>query len=299
MSDHQAILFCADIHGNIEQYKKITSFAIENNIRNIILGGDLLPKDGGRWNPANKIRTPSAQVKFIKKHFIPWVLSLSKRKIKIYFIFGNDDFRVNESLVKSIGSQIYYLANGTPIKISQKVSIIGYPYVSLTPFLNKDWEKWDTSNYIANKIFTKRGFKLQSSTRHIPVDYDLPQMKSDTIQKDLEVLAQLSLTKKTIFLFHDAPYNTFLDMTTIHNPFTTNKNRHVGSQAILGFIKKHQPFLTLHGHIHHTFEVSKHFRQTIGKTIALTCGNLPEDKHPAVIVFDIQNPSKARRIILK
>lgn len=85
------------------------------------------------------------------------------------------------------------------------------------------------------------------------------------IKKDLEKIMGRYEPSKTIFIFHAPPFNTSLDVHW--------SGRHVGSTAIREFIEKRQPKLTLHGHIHESFSMTKQFMQKIGKTVSVNPGN--------------------------
>ncbi len=85
------------------------------------------------------------------------------------------------------------------------------------------------------------------------------------IEKDLEALAGRVNPGKSVFVFHAPPFNTRLDM--LYN------GSHAGSRAVRGFIEKHQPLLTLHGHIHESPVVSGDFRDRIGRTLCINPGS--------------------------
>ena len=54
--------------------------------------------------------------------------------------------------------------------------------------------------------------------------------------------------------------------------------------AVLGFIKRKQPLLTLHGHIHESPDVSGSWKQKIGRTISMNPGS------NAFAVVDLEKP---------
>jgi uncharacterized protein len=90
-------------------------------------------------------------------------------------------------------------------------------------------------------------------------------------------------------LFHSPPNNTDLDQLY--------SGLHVGSIAIREFIEINQPYLTLHGHIHETVEVSGRFIQKLGNTICISSGNHEGNEKLAVIVFELEKPIEAKRIL--
>ena len=79
---------------------------------------------------------------------------------------------------------------------------------------------------------------------------------------------------KTFVVTHDPPYGTQLDRTS---------GKHVGSRAVLSFIKKHQPDILLCGHIHES--KGKDF---IGKTRAVNPGTFGLGGY-ALIQYDNDN----------
>jgi len=85
------------------------------------------------------------------------------------------------------------------------------------------------------------------------------------IEKDLKKISKKSDPKKTIYCFHAPPFNTDLDVTY--------SGQHVGSEAILNFIKKEQPYLSLHGHIHESPLMTSTIGQIIGKTMCFNPGD--------------------------
>ena len=86
----------------------------------------------------------------------------------------------------------------------------------------------------------------------------------------------------TIFNFHAPPYGSKLDNAPALNDDLTYVSggqaiRPVGSTSVHESIKRFQPLLSLHGHIHE----SKGASTRIGKTLALNPGQLLRGGHPA------------------
>ena len=48
---------------------------------------------------------------------------------------------------------------------------------------------------------------------------------------------------------------------------------HVGSEAMTHFIQKHNPLLTLHGHIHESYEKTGEYKEIIGTTLCVQPGS--------------------------
>jgi Icc-related predicted phosphoesterase len=265
----------ADIHGNKIQYEKLLRLVGERRISYVFLCGDILPKDGGSWSPDNKIRTIAMQADFINSYFLDYLRRLGT-VTQVYAIFGNDDFRSNYHTVEQAHiPNVHFLNNAvTSITLPDQVlSVAGYPYIGLTPFQQKDWEKWDTiQGEMPYKIYRDHGFSSKSGV-HYPVDFIHDPDRQSTLRDDLAHLSKLSDPKKTIYVFHEAPFDTPLDMIAPDNPYIKDGQLHIGSTAIREFIDTQQPLLTMHGHIHETFQQSGTYTWTSGSSMSITPSN--------------------------
>lgn len=283
-------LFASDLHGNIAQYDKLFEKALECNANTIILGGDITPKD-------SKNRTIQGQKEFILKKLIPRIKKFREQadnknmECKLFLILGNDDFRTNEKILKENEGAGYKLLNNQIVKMHEDYKIIGYPYVPLTPFKYKDWEKLD-SNKVHESTYRK-GYMTKGiiarNNNYAEKIIDLSNRK-DTIEKDLKKLLDNQDPRKVILATHTPPHNTSLDVTT--------RNEHVGSRAVKDIIKDKQPLITLHGHIHETVDMTGKFKEVTGRTISMSTGNYHDRKNIAIIKFDLYNPMEAERIVI-
>jgi hypothetical protein len=84
------------------------------------------------------------------------------------------------------------------------------------------------------------------------------------IEEDLEELAKVADPKKTVYVIHDPPYGTNLDV--LYN------GQHIGSAAVRRFIERHQPPLVLSGHIHESPKASRKIKDLIGNTLCVNPG---------------------------
>jgi Icc-related predicted phosphoesterase len=100
----------------------------------------------------------------------------------------------------------------------------------------------------------------------------------DELARRMEpMLGQIKEMSRAIFNFHPPPYGTNLDeapaldenLKVMHGGKAL---RHVGSTAVREAIDKHQPMLSLHGHIHEGKGVTR-----IGKTLAINTGSAYEE----------------------
>lgn len=116
------------------------------------------------------------------------------------------------------------------------------------------------------------GYSYVNETPFLLKDWEKPEEK---IRKDLENMAKRSDPHRTIYSMHAPPLNTKLDVIF--------SGSHVGSKAIRDFIMKHHPYLTLHGHIHESWQMSGNWRDALGRSIAVNPGK------GNLLVFDIND----------
>jgi len=260
------ILFCSDIHGNTLQYFKIFAHAIDYDA--LILGGDLCPKGLGE--------EMSTQREFLETYLIPNLEELNNKKpeLKIYIMFGNDDYAGNIDILNKHDGSLFELLSSQLSKLNDNFSIVGYPFVPLTPFSLKDWEKWDLADINQRKkIEIERDIQSHGiytwNMKYEGKAFNINDQ--DSIEKDMEDIFNNIEPEKTLFIFHSPPFNTNLDVL-----YT---KEHIGSLSIRMAIEKFQPFMTLHGHIHETVEKSGKFIDRIGDTLCASAGNHNTTSH--------------------
>lgn len=296
MTQQFLCLSAADIHGNMVQYEKIKEIVIQKHVSFVFLCGDLLPKTGGTWTPENKVRTIKMQQDFINEYFLTYLAELGKLT-RVYAIFGNDDFKSNYHLVKGadipnvtfLDREVERLGVG-----DQDMYVAGYPYVGVTPFLHKDWERWDKEpGNIAHKLYRTDGYS-SADGKHFAVDLN---DDTATIRADLEQLAGLSNPRRSVYIFHEAPYDTPLDMIAPNNKYIKDDHLHIGSIAIREFIEKEQPLVTMHGHIHETFDESGDYKWQSGKSVSLTAANDFSSNTLSYVLFSLPDASRVERLL--
>ena len=248
----------------------------------VLLGGDLLPHH------------------YLNKNFIfdflqPNLQSLkTKLEIhypKIFLILGNDDARIEEPLILELENKLLIEYIHFRKFNFLEHDIYGYAFTPPSPFLLKDWEKYDVSRYVdIGAVSPEEGIRT--------VDIDKDKIQHSTISDDLKELSENSPVKKTIFLFHSPPYNSLLDRAGLDNKKVDHApiDVHVGSIAIQKFIKKRQPLLTLHGHVHETVRLTGKWREKTGKTFSFSAAH--EGPELAVIRFDMDDLDNASRELI-
>ena len=290
-------LSVADIHGNKTQYEKIIDLVRQHDIKHVFMCGDLLPKDGGSWHPENTVRTIAMQAAFINDYFVDYLTRLGNIT-NVYAIFGNDDFIANYHLVEQRAIPNVTFLKNQVVKLADDhydLSVAGYPYVGVTPFLHKDLERWDeTPGVLPHKIHRTDGY-ISEGHEHLPVD-----LKDDqrTIAADLEQLATLSDPSRTIYVCHEAPFDTPLDQISLANKYIDGQQAHIGSHAMRQFIESRQPFMTMHGHIHEAFAESGDFMWRCGKSVSVTAANDFSSETLSYVLFSLGAPADAQRLQL-
>jgi uncharacterized protein len=289
------VFYTSDLHGNKIQYQKLLELAIDQKPRAVILGGDLLPKG---LPLAEYIQ---AQHRFIEKdlHSFGKKLKKNAKQTTLFVMLGNDDCVANLDVLVEHDPALYHIIHNTRCSLEKGYEIIGYPYVPMTPYKLKDWEKYDLSDvpnsfevdYVLRKMsnYRRSGYRTVG-LKWIPFEFHPKTEFFDSIQKDLFNPAFRKNPKKTIYVMHAPPHMTDLDMVRY--------DKHVGSFAMRQFIERFQPYLTLHGHIHESVSISGRFTHPIGNTMCMASGNDNKIDDLAVLVFDLYDVGNAKRIII-
>jgi Icc-related predicted phosphoesterase len=209
----------------------------------------------------------------------------------VFLILGNDDPRLEESAVRDVATTgIWSYLHNARRPVGSYV-VYGYSYVPPTPFILKDWERYDVSRYVDPGCIPPTHGRLS-----LPVPQR--ELEWSTISEDLEKLTGDLDLSNAVFLFHAPPYKTKLDRAALdgqqvdHVPLDV----HVGSIAIQRFIKARQPLLTLHGHVHESARLTGEWRELIGSTHAFTAAH--DGPELALVRFDLEDPASATRELI-
>ena len=283
-------LFATDLHGQIQRYEKLLASIVRDRPAAVFLGGELLPSD-------SLSRTPLRNAKddFVSSYLIPAFAkvrdTLGKDYPAIFLILGNDDPRCEEEqLIAGESLGLWQHIHKRKILFGS-VPIYGFACVPPTPFLLKDWERYDVSRYVPpGCVSPEEGY------RSVPVEPN--EIKWGTILQDLAGLAGEDSLDDAVFLFHTPPYDTPLDRAALDGKTFEHValDLHVGSIAVRRFIEQRQPLLTLHGHIHESARLTGLWKIRIGRT---TCINGAHDgPELALVRFDLESPENATRELL-
>ena len=265
------ILYTSDLHVDGGHYKRLFNLLNDQSVDYLIIGGDLIPNQRDFFSRIHNQRD------FIKHSLHPFMKKLkdTKPSLGIFAMMGNDDLASNMDLFDEMEKAgTLHLIHMKHHPLEEELHLVGYGYVPITPFSLKDWERFDTKEKTTVERPRRAFFSTKAGLKEI--DFKEVLGKKKTIEEDMEYLAGMSDPKKTIYVMHAPPYNTALDRLYNGNS--------IGSESIRYFIEKHQPFLTLHGHIHESPFITGRFIEEIGKTISLNPGQEAGTLH--AVIFD-------------
>ena len=251
------------------------------------MGGDLLPS--GMYMRYNTVDFEGDYIAdFLGDNLRSLKNDLGEDYPRIFAILGNDDGACFEGDIINLQDEgLWEYIHNRRVKFEGH-PVYGYAFVNPTPFLMKDWDKYDVSRY--NEPGT-----ISPEDGRRTVEVEAREIRYSTIVNDLEKLAGDSDLGQSIFLFHAPPYKTKLDRAALDGKMVDHVplDVHVGSIAIQRFIEKRQPLLTMHGHIHESTRLTGEWSDKIGSTIMFNAAN--DKRELAVIKFDLKNPAGASR----
>lgn len=296
MLEHK-VLYTSDMHGNKRQFETFVEYALQIKPATVIIAGEIPPKSAVL--DTRDTRYIDAQTRFLSED-LPALIKPLKEGLpntNVFVMLGNDDCAVNLEILNA-HPELYQDISGRRVRITADHEIVGYSFVPISPFGIKDFEKFDLSEIPEwaredyDAITRACSFQGAKSVRRPSLGWELYEFKqgqevSDSIQQDLRSELFIARPQNTIYVFHTPPYGTSLDII--------ETGKHVGSFAVNEFIQKHNPKLTLHGHIHETVNMSGRFLESLGHTVMISAGNHNYDSKLAVVEFDLYRPELAQR----
>ena len=280
--------FATDLHGKTDWYEKLLASIARHRPAAVFLGGDLLPRPG-------RSAIQFGHEDFIQGYLVPAFTRirdvLGEHYPEIFLILGNDDpRRCEEDFVAVARDGLWHYVQDQR-SLWGNFFIYGLAYVPPTPFLLKDWERYDVSRYVPPGCVSP-----EEGSRTVPTEEG--QIKWATIQKDLASLIGEDPLDRAVLLLHTPPYDTPLDRAALDGKTYENVplDVHVGSIAVKRFIEQRQPLLTLHGHIHEAAHLSGEWKIRIGRTVCINGAH--EGPELALVRFDLESPEAATRDLL-
>jgi Icc-related predicted phosphoesterase len=307
------IFFATDIHGSEVCWRKFLNSAAFYKADMVILGGDVTGKvmvpiidHGGRWKVTVRGQEytleTAEELENIKKQIrnagsYPAMVSpdelteLSREE-------GAVDRRFTAEMTQSLdrwldmadgklrGGEIPCILNGGNDDIWEIDDII---------------EQSPCVSFAEGKLLDLGGFSLISMGWTNPTPWDtFREAPEDELAAKIEAVAtRVPDMGRAIFNFHAPPYGTGLDeapaldstLRPIHGGAVMKA---VGSTAVRDAIQKHQPMLSVHGHIHESRAVKR-----MGRTLAINPGSVYGDGVLQGAVLDLNvKKGKVTRYLL-
>lgn len=282
--------FVSDLHGNTARYDKLFAAIANEQPQAVFLGGDLL-LSGTATLFSTSATYPDFVNDFLVANFARLREQLGDHCPRIFVIMGNDDARIKEAaIVDAAARGVWEYVHNRRVVLGQ-YSVYGYAYVPPTPFLLKDWERYDVSRFVdPGCVSPEEGSRSVAVSEH--------ERKFTTIQKDLQLLTGNDDLSRAIFLFHSPPYQTHLDRAALDGKIVDHVklDPHIGSIAVRRFIETRQPLITLHGHVHESARLTGFWRQQLGSTLCFSAAH--DGPELALVRFSPENPAAATRELL-
>jgi Icc-related predicted phosphoesterase len=272
----------------VDRYEKLFACIIEERPAAVFLGGDLLPGlcGVGQLDCADFISG------YLAPSFEKIRGALDKEYPAVFLILGNDDPRSEEELIHDgeLRNTWHYI-HEKHLSLAE-FFVVGYACVPPSPFMSKDWERYDVSRYVdPGCISPEEGTRSGPEGAH--------DIRWRTIRTDLERIAAAATDLgRSIVLFHTPPYDTPLDRVALdgkmyqHVPLDV----HVGSVAVRQFIEQRQPLMTLHGHVHESARLTGQWKMQIGRTVCINAAH--DGPELSLVRFDPACPGQASRDLL-
>lgn len=283
--------FVSDLHGRAGHYRSLLAAIERERPCVVLLGGDLLPS-------GSLVRTSSGEGHGV---FLAGFLASELRRVRavlgaayprVLLVLGNDDARDAEGAVRDLESQgLWEHVHGRAVDVGG-FEVFGYAFSPPSPFLLKDWERYDVSRYVdPGCVSPEDGVRTTAVTTS--------EARFATIARDLEALAGERSMERAVFLFHAPPYGTNLDRAALDGRRVEDVELdvHVGSIAIRRFIEAHQPWLTLHGHVHESARLTGSWRDALGRTKLLSAAH--DGPELALVRLDLERPEEATRELIE
>jgi Icc-related predicted phosphoesterase len=274
--------FVSDLHGHLNRYQELFSKILEEKPAAVFLGGDLLPSFGN-MREGNFIQD------YLSPEFMKLKVRLGDDYPRVFLILGNDDSRrVEEDLISCMVKEgVWEYIHNQSAQFGSH-TVFGYAYVPPTPFMNKDWERYDVSRYVdPGCVPPEEGWHSVEQAENI--------IQYATIKQDLEDIIGENDLSNSIFLFHTPPYQTKLDRAGLDGKMIDHVpvDLHVGSIAVKDMIMDHQPLITLHGHVHESARITGSWKDQLGKTLIFSAAH--DGPELALVRFDPDKPQDAAR----
>ena len=275
--------FVSDLHGDPARYRTLWRLARAERPTAILLGGDLLP--GGL---ALGVQGEGWDGDFVEDFLAEGFLALGADRPRVLLVPGNDDpAAALPAFARGEARGAWEQVHGRRVLFGDR-PLFGYACVPPTPFLFKDWERYDVSRYVdPGAVSPEEGWRSVPVPEHV--------VRHRTIAAELQDLVGDEDLSAAILLCHCPPYRGLLDHAGLEGQSVDHAplDSHVGSIALQRLIAERQPHLTLHGHVHGSWRRTGSWRERMGRTVALSAAH--DGSELCLVRFDPDEPWGATR----
>lgn len=282
-------IFSTDLNGNENKFDKFFRYIIEKKPDIVFLGGDILPSGISAF--AGKDISTHFINGYFRNNLIKIRDTLKDKSPQIFLIMGNDDPKIYEEKLLQLEKEGLFKYINQKVLTFKNYLIAGYSYVPPTPFILKDWEKYDVSRYVDHgSTSPEEGYRT--------VDVAANIIRYSTIERDLNSLTSDINIENLIFLFHSPPYKTNLDRINTRGRMIdyVKIDENVGSIAIKRFIETKQPLITLHGHIHESAQLTGIWYEYIGRTLCINGAH--QGKELSIVKIHLNDKISFERLLI-
>jgi uncharacterized protein len=283
--------FVSDLHGETARYEALFAAIRQRRPAAVLFGGDLLPAAALMMASGNPLHRDFIHG-FLEPRLQRLRTDLGKDYPRVLVILGNDDARIEEASVLHVATTgVWDYVHDRRVEVDG-VPVYGYAHVPPTPFQLKDWERYDVSRFVDPGCVPPTG-----GTRSIPVPQHV--LEWSTIADDLADLTRDDDLRDAVMLMHTPPYQTHLDRAALDGMMVDHAplDVHVGSIAVQRFIRRRQPRVTLHGHVHESARLTGHWMDHIDDTVCLSAAH--DGPELALVVLDPAAPGDAERVLVE
>jgi len=186
--------FVSDLHGSTGQFEMLFQVIAAERPRAVFLGGDLLPSRLSTLRSLN-----FSHHDFINQYLVEKFTRLC-HKIRgacprIFLILGNDDGRFEEAAIIDAATRgVWEYIHARKVSFGS-FQVYGYSYIPPSPFLLKDWERYDVSRYVDPGCVSPEEARLSVSVSE-------HERKHSTIKDNLDQPVREDNPEHTVFYYN-------------------------------------------------------------------------------------------------
>jgi len=233
----------------------------------------MLPDDSA-LNPDQMGHGQPAYVRGLFRKYIESLRAASGCET-VMTIFGNHDWGSSVTAMVELEADglLKVLTLDKPT-VFKGIAFLGYSSTPPTPWFVKDFERLDQPK---DKPPLLGGARWDARFNR-PSTLSATALFGMTRTMTAELADLKPPSGHWVFVAHAPPAETMLDRYY--------GNLAWGSWAVRHAIEKHQPMLSLHGHIHQAHEVTGQFMQKLGRTVAVNPGQTHSKLNHVLIELD-------------